>query len=158
MYQNIDLLEQALQFFVDRGLDSAILLADKDITKMSDAYLFMLGQLGIVLDQEQKMHWFRMTWYNRDLKKYLILNYRLTSIDNNLLKFFLEKLRSNRQWEGMEYLDLLIEANCIRFIPDINLYPPDKQEKVLAFTNSRAYSEQLSFLPNELLFKIFSEM
>lgn len=159
--QNVALLEQALRFFIDRGLNPATLLENAHITRMTNAYLIMLTRFDVVMNSEQKNRLFLETWRKRNLEKYLIFNYRLTVIDNDILEFILDKLLLYSYMCGfsgmMEYLDLLIEANCIRFIPDINLYPPNKQEKVITFTNSRAYSK-FPFLPNELLFKIFSEM
>lgn len=154
-------MEEALRFFVERGLDPVTLL-DNGIARLSLYDLRMFGRIGLKLNEEQQMRIFDQ-WWPWHFIKYIVLicptasDQIVSFIGDQVRATYIKYSKLNEYIDLKAYTDKLIEANCVRFIPDMDLYPPDKHEMINVLIASNRYSN-ISYLPIELIFEILSRV
>jgi len=157
-------IEESMQFLVSRGATFNDLLATT-FRAGTVAQLKMLRRLGAVVDQNLTAHFFiyALRQSNIYLRKFIAVTYPEINLSDRMEQFFIFKLRhmlnpstEAELMEAYSYYTQLISANYFTFIPNIDLYPIEKRNVI--HTIMLLQQQELSILPNELLFIIFENL
>lgn len=169
-HDNIEFVGEALRFFVSRGVDINHMnghntLLTNAFRNDSLAYVNLLVQLGATADQNLTMTWFIYATREPRLyfRKFISVAFHVYHVSDEMMYFLLRKMQPIRTEDELianyEYLKQLITANYIQFIPDVNLYPLYRRRIIETVIQINSITvTQLSYLPIEVVFRIFSHM